>query len=88
MIIPPPGHSKHFSAFKKLPIRITTDNSAGHRERKKKKRWVEKRREGNIKERTGKEFASSTRAVKTVPGGKIVVKSSVYSQRPCNNGVD
>ena len=34
------------------------------------------------------DFASSTRAVKTVLGGKIVVKSSVYPKRPCNNGVD
>ena len=57
---------------------------AGHSERKKKKRQTEEERwEDNIKEWTGMDFASSTRAAENRTKWKgIVANSSVVPRRP------
>ena len=41
---------------------FSKDDSTGHSEKKKKKRYTEKRWEDDIKEWTGMDFASSTKA--------------------------
>ena len=51
----------------------------------KRRRGSQKKWEDNIKERTGMDFASSTRVAKTGQGGKgsqIVANSSVLLQQP------
>ena len=63
---------------------FSKDNPTGHSERKKKKRGRKKKRwVDNIKEWTGMNFASSTRAAENRTRGKgIVANSSVVSRRP------
>ena len=62
---------------------LSKDNSAGHSTRKRRKGRQKKRWEDNIKEWTGVDLASSTRAVEDRTRWKrIVVKSSVMLQRP------
>ena len=57
------------------------DNPTGHSERKQKKRQTEV--EDNIKEWTGMDFASSTRAAENRTRWKeIVANSSVEPRRP------
>ena len=63
---------------------LSKDNSAGHSNRKKKRKGRQKKRwEESIKEWTGMDFASLTRSAEDRTRWKgIVVKSSVVPQRP------
>ena len=63
---------------------FSKDNPTGHSERKTKKRERQKkRREDNINEWTGIDFASSTRAAEKKTRWKgIVANSSVVPRRP------
>ena len=63
---------------------FSKDNPTGHSERKQKKRGRQKKRlEDNIKEWTGMNFASSTRAAENRTRWKgIVVNLSVVPRRP------
>ena len=63
---------------------FSKDNPTGHSERKKRKRGRQKKRwKDNIKEWTGMDFASSTRAAENRPRWKeVVANSSVVPQRP------
>ena len=63
---------------------FSKDNPTGHSEMKKEKRGRQKKRwEDNIKEWTGMDFVSSTRAAENRSRWKgIVANSSVVPQRP------
>ena len=64
-------------------VTFSKDNPTGHSERKKKRGRQKKRWEDNIKEWTGMDFASSTRAAENRSGWKgIVANSSVVPRRP------
>ena len=65
---------------------VIKDNPTGHSERKKKMRQTEEEvgRQYQIKEWTGMDFASSTRAAENRSRWKgIVANSSVVLRRPC-----
>ena len=62
---------------------FSKDNPTGHSERKKKKRQTEEEVEDNIKEWTGMDFVSSTRAGENRSRWKgVVANSSVVPRRP------
>ena len=64
-------------------IGFSKDNPTGHGEGKKRRGRQKKRWEDNIKERTGMDFASSTRAAENRTRWKgIVSNSSVVLRRP------